>query len=161
MPPMSIPDKQVSSIAPFAPVSFADWGKRGRGTRTLSPLYPGRRTLSACLPWAGMFRAFSASAASRPGKRARLTQPEALWFNSQWVTDYRKTVAHNAMEEGFLPGRIFRRIIGLIGLIRRINRLDRSDQSDQSDQSAKKDNTQMPPGRRCAQEKLALHLCRR
>ncbi|MDD4540025.1 MAG: hypothetical protein PHT80_13500, partial [Lentisphaeria bacterium] len=37
---------------------------------------------------AGMFRAFSASAASRPGKRARLTQPEALWLNYQWVTDY-------------------------------------------------------------------------
>jgi len=35
-----------------------------------------------------MFRAFSASAASRPGKRARLTQPEALWLNYQWVTDY-------------------------------------------------------------------------
>ncbi len=35
-----------------------------------------------------MFRAFSASAASRPGKRARLTQPEALWLNYQWVTEY-------------------------------------------------------------------------
>ena len=35
-----------------------------------------------------MFRAFSASAASRPGKRARLTLPEALWLNYQWVTDY-------------------------------------------------------------------------
>ena len=55
----------MSSIAPFAPVSFADRGKRGRGTRPKLAFYPGPRTLSACLPWAGMFRAFSASAASR------------------------------------------------------------------------------------------------
>jgi hypothetical protein len=33
----------------------------------LGDAYPGRRTLSVCLPWAGMFCAFSASAASRPG----------------------------------------------------------------------------------------------
>jgi hypothetical protein len=65
MPPTSTPGKQVSSIAPLVPVSFADWDQRGNGTRTLSSLYPGRRMLSACLPWAGMFCAFSASAATR------------------------------------------------------------------------------------------------
>ena len=59
------PGRRVSSIASLAPVSFADRGQRGRGRRTYRALYPGRRALSARLPWAGMFRAFSASAASR------------------------------------------------------------------------------------------------
>ena len=61
------PGKQGSSIAPFAPVSFADWGKRGRGTRTLSPLYPGRRALSALLAlgwYVSRFQRFCRFAAS-------------------------------------------------------------------------------------------------
>ena len=64
------PGKQGSSIAPCAPVSFADWGKRGRGTRTVSPLYPGRRALSAplALGWyVSRFQRFCRFAARETG----------------------------------------------------------------------------------------------
>jgi len=33
----------------LAPVSFADWGQRGRGARVILARYPGRRTPSALL----------------------------------------------------------------------------------------------------------------
>ena len=72
---MATPGKTHRSIASLAPVSFADWGQRGRGTRATMANYPGRRTLSACLPWAGMCRAFSASAASRQGMPGARVDP--------------------------------------------------------------------------------------
>jgi len=44
-----LPQQSMSSIASLAPVSFADRGQRGRGTRPWLALYPGRRALSALL----------------------------------------------------------------------------------------------------------------
>ena len=53
----------------------AEWAEeQGHNERATQ----GGARFQRCLPWAGMFRAFSASAALRPGKRARLALLSAL-----------------------------------------------------------------------------------
>ena len=94
-----------------APTGAKEAEEHGRSRRCTQ----GGARLRRCLPWAGMLRAFSASAASRPGMPgarqappadiwrrrglkarttvvtgARLGPPVALWLNYQWLTDYQK-----------------------------------------------------------------------
>ena len=58
------------SASPTGAKGAEEHKRRGRVTQ-------GGARLRRRLPWAGLFRAFSASAASRPGKQARLVRPEA------------------------------------------------------------------------------------